>query len=135
MKNRIEINGSVTGQVKFILRAEGFLVLLSSIFIYYTLEYSWKSFFILFFLPDISFAGYLLGSGLGSLAYNLLHSYILPIILGLITWYYQREVNYLVLIWVAHIGFDRFLGYGLKYESGFKFTHLGFIGSWGKKLK
>ncbi len=28
------------------------------------------------------------------------------------------------LVWLAHIGFDRFLGYGLKYPSGFKDTHL-----------
>jgi len=30
-------------------------------------------------------------------------------------------------IWLAHIGFDRMLGYGLKYPSGFKHSHL----SWG----
>jgi hypothetical protein len=28
------------------------------------------------------------------------------------------------LIWIAHIGFDRLLGYGLKYISDFKHTHL-----------
>ena len=32
------------------------------------------------------------------------------------------------LIWCAHIGFDRALGYGLKYASGFAATHLGRIG-------
>lgn len=31
-------------------------------------------------------------------------------------------------IWCAHIGFDRALGYGLKYAEGFGFTHLGRIG-------
>jgi hypothetical protein len=34
----------------------------------------------------------------------------------------------LALIWLAHIGIDRALGYGLKYASGFGFTHLGRIG-------
>jgi hypothetical protein len=29
------------------------------------------------------------------------------------------------LIWTAHIGMDRALGYGLKYQNGFEFTHLG----------
>jgi hypothetical protein len=29
------------------------------------------------------------------------------------------------LIWCAHIGFDRTLGYGLKYAEGFGYTHLG----------
>ena len=28
------------------------------------------------------------------------------------------------LVWLAHIGFDRVLGYGLKYPEGFKETHL-----------
>jgi hypothetical protein len=28
------------------------------------------------------------------------------------------------LIWIAHIGVDRALGYGLKYPSSFKDTHL-----------
>ena len=34
----------------------------------------------------------------------------------------------IAMIWLAHIGFDRMLGYGLKYASGFGFTHLGRIG-------
>jgi hypothetical protein len=34
----------------------------------------------------------------------------------------------IALVWVAHIGFDRMLGYGLKYAAGFGFTHLGRIG-------
>lgn len=29
------------------------------------------------------------------------------------------------LIWLLHIGFDRAIGYGLKYPSSFKETHLG----------
>jgi hypothetical protein len=32
------------------------------------------------------------------------------------------------LILFSHSAMDRMLGYGLKYESGFKFTHLGEIG-------
>jgi hypothetical protein len=34
----------------------------------------------------------------------------------------------IAMIWLAHIGFDRALGYGLKYASGFSSTHLGRIG-------
>ena len=34
----------------------------------------------------------------------------------------------LAMIWLAHIGIDRALGYGLKYQTGFAFTHLGRIG-------
>jgi hypothetical protein len=35
----------------------------------------------------------------------------------------------IAMIWLAHIGFDRALGYGLKYSVGFGFTHLGRIGA------
>jgi len=35
----------------------------------------------------------------------------------------------IALIWLAHIGIDRALGYGLKYETGFTYTHLGRIGA------
>jgi hypothetical protein len=31
-------------------------------------------------------------------------------------------------LWLAHSGFDRMLGYGLKSPDGFSFTHLGRIG-------
>jgi hypothetical protein len=34
----------------------------------------------------------------------------------------------IALIWAAHIGFDRLLGYGLKYPTAFTDTHLGKIG-------
>jgi hypothetical protein len=32
------------------------------------------------------------------------------------------------LIWLAHIGMDRSLGYGLKLPTAFQDTHLGRIG-------
>ena len=32
------------------------------------------------------------------------------------------------LIWAAHIGIDRMVGYGFKYDAGFGFTHLGQMG-------
>jgi hypothetical protein len=31
------------------------------------------------------------------------------------------------LIWLGHVGFDRMAGYGLKYDSDFKHTHLGIL--------
>jgi hypothetical protein len=39
----------------------------------------------------------------------------------------------LAAIWVAHIGLDRVLGYGLKLEGGFEQTHLGLIGKAKRK--
>jgi hypothetical protein len=35
----------------------------------------------------------------------------------------------IAMIWLAHIGFKRTMGLGLKYASGFRLTHLGAIGN------
>jgi hypothetical protein len=32
---------------------------------------------------------------------------------------------FVACIWAAHVGFDRMLGYGLKYGTSFGDTHLG----------
>jgi hypothetical protein len=55
-----------------------------------------------------------------------LHSYIAPLLLGLIAHFGQVPVLLpIALIWIAHIGLDRAFGYGLKYGSAFGDTHLG----------
>ena len=43
-----------------------------------------------------------------------------------LVWWFLSTPGFLwvALIWTAHIGFDRMLGYGLKDVSGFKKTHL-----------
>ena len=80
-------------------------------------------------MPDVSFLGYLGGPRVGALTYNAAHSTIGPIALlsaGALT--DSELVVSLALIWAAHIGLDRAIGYGLKYGAGFGFTHLGRIG-------
>ena len=120
---------AVTGTPLWLLRIEGVALLILAIAVYARGGSSWVMFVMLFLAPDISFAGYLMGARTGALAYNAVHSTVLPIALAL----YGRLsgmdlfVN-LALIWLAHIGFDRALGYGLKYEAGFAFTHLGRVG-------
>lgn len=83
----------------------------------------------MFLAPDFSFVGYLGGARTRAIAYNAAHTLIGPLLLataGLLLPFYI--LTPLALIWVAHIGFDRLLGYGLKYAAGFGFTHLGRIG-------
>ncbi|MCT4635799.1 MAG: DUF4260 domain-containing protein [Rickettsiales bacterium] len=123
-------HNEVSGYVAWILRAEALVVLIAMI-IYYqnALETPWKTFFILFFIPDISLLGYFINKKVGTFSYNLMHSYISPLVIGTIFWYYSLdELNYLIVIWIAHIGFYRTLGFGLKYFDGFRFTHLKNIG-------
>ena len=120
-----------SGGVKLLLRVEGLCVLIASCIVYNNINSDWKEFFWLFFIPDISLLGYLVGKKFGAIAYNTLHSYILPINLFLIAYLANHpQIFPYIIIWVAHIGFDRVLGYGLKYASGFNDTHLGKIQGW-----
>jgi hypothetical protein len=58
--------------------------------------------------------------------YNLVHTYAAPFILFLFADFIHRPGLFTICtIWVAHIGFDRLLGYGLKYPTTFKDTHIG----------
>ncbi|HYI15926.1 MAG TPA: DUF4260 family protein, partial [Thermomicrobiales bacterium] len=53
------------------------------------------------------------------------HTYILPVILGAAGLLGDSDLTTsLALIWAAHIGMDRSIGYGLKYPGAFKDTHL-----------
>jgi hypothetical protein len=76
-------------------------------------------------LPDLSAIGYLGGPGLGSRLYNAAHVTPPPAALVAIgCWQHTPLVTALGLVWLAHIGMDRLLGYGLKYDDAFQHTHL-----------
>lgn len=108
-----------------VLRLEGFAIGLAAIFTYAGLEQSWTQFAIFFLVPDLAMLGYAFGPRVGAIAYNAMHSYIGPAAIGMISWLSGGSEAYaLATIWVAHIGLDRAIGYGLKLRLGFKTTHL-----------
>lgn len=110
-------------------RLEGLALLAVAALAYAQVGQGWLLFAVLFLAPDLSFAGYLAGPRAGAWAYNLAHSLIGPLLLGgagLLT--AAPLATALALIWLAHVGFDRALGYGLKSPEGFGITHLGRIG-------
>jgi hypothetical protein len=111
---------------KVLLRAEGLAVFGLSVLLYRLHAGAWLLFALLFLAPDLSMAGYAAGPRSGALVYNLMHTYLGPILLasyGVLA--HAALAESLALIWSAHIGLDRVLGYGLKYAAGFKDTHLG----------
>jgi hypothetical protein len=123
------VTPAVAGTPRVLLRVEGAWVFAIALVLYARLDESWWLFAILFLAPDLSFIGYLAGARLGAIAYNLVHTIAGPILLALAGLFVPYEPAMAVaLIWLAHCGFDRALGYGLKYEAGFGFTHLGRIG-------
>lgn len=125
---------AVTGHVKVLLRLEGLLVLMAAVTCYARYGAGWGLFAACFLLPDLSFAGYLGGRKAGAIAYNAAHSYlgaVACLTLGVLL--PSPSLLTAGLIWCAHIGFDRALGYGLKYSQGFGFTHLGLVGRLARK--
>jgi len=123
------MQGMTTGYVRWILRLEGLAMLAMAVAAYSQYGMGWKVFFIYFLLPDVGFIGYLLGPQVGAVTYNLTHSSVGPVVCLLVALITASPVTIAIgLIWLAHIGFDRALGYGLKYSQGFRFTHLGLIG-------
>jgi hypothetical protein len=121
--------GSVTGGVKILLRLEGLTLFAGMVLLYDVWGGSWWVFAVLFLVPDLSFIAYLSNPKSGAIIYNAAHSYMAPVAL-LTTGFAIGEplVLSIAMIWLAHIGIDRALGYGLKYQAGFGFTHLGRIG-------
>src|SRR5580704_7610208 len=108
-----------------LLRLEGFVVLTVSFAAYHELNGNWLLFFLLFLWPDLFMLGYLANVRLGASLYNLVHTYTWPLLLGAAA-VFEQWPNALLfaLIWTAHIGIDRALGFGLKYPTFFKDTHL-----------
>lgn len=122
--------GAVRGGVRTLLRLEGVALLLASLAAYPATAGAWGLFALLFLLPDLALLAYLRGPRVGAQAYNAAHSLLGPIavaVAGLVA--AQAVLLSIALIWAAHIGMDRMLGFGLKYEAGFSDTHLGRVGN------
>ena len=123
------MSGETTGAVRWVLRLEGLVVLIAALLAYSRFGLGWGNFALFFLVPDISFFGYLAGLRVGAVSYNMAHSYIGAIVCLVTSFFFTVPILSTVgIIWCAHIGFDRALGYGLKYSAGFRFTHLGSIG-------
>jgi hypothetical protein len=91
--------------------------------------HGWGLFALLFLVPDLSMLGYLRGARVGAVAYNVVHTYVGPALLAATAFLWLGPLWLgIALIWSAHIGLDRLLGYGLKLPTGFESTHLGPIG-------
>ncbi len=119
--------------MKTILKLEELAMFLASIVFLFWVRAEWWMYLLVLLGPDISMLGYLAGNRAGAFLYNLFHHkgiglmlFIIGYIVGWLDswpWFF-----YAGIIIFGHASLDRFFGYGLKYENGFKFTHLGEIG-------
>lgn len=110
---------------------EGALVFVAGVGFYVAVAgiFPWWMAILIFFAPDLSFAGYLGGPKTGAICYNVVHNYGVCAILALTGFLAGWPVIFAIgLLWVAHCGFDRMMGYGLKRTHAFTSTHMGNIG-------
>lgn len=112
-----------------LLRAEGAAVLALAVVLYATGGWSWIVFVVALLAPDVSMVGYAAGPAAGAAAYNLIHLLVWPVVLGIAgALSGNGTLTAAGLIWAAHIGMDRLLGFGLKQSTRFGDTHLGPVG-------
>jgi hypothetical protein len=110
---------------RLLLHAEGAAVAAAGIAVYFYADYPWWLLVALALAPDLSMLGYLAGVRVGTVAYDAVHTYALPVVLATSGLIADSELAIRIgLIWITHIGVDRALGYGLKYPTDFKDTHL-----------
>lgn len=115
--------------MKTIIKLEELGLFILGIYLFSLLNYQWWWFLVLILAPDLSMIGYAFGDKIGAYAYNFVHHKGIAVVLYLIGMYCSNNVVELIgIILFAHASMDRIFGYGLKYEKGFKFTHLGEIG-------
>jgi hypothetical protein len=108
-----------------LLRLEGAALLVAAVLLYREHDASWLLFAVLLLAPDLSMLGYLAGTRIGAIVYNIAHTTVLPIALGVSGLLAGGDLAVAIaLVWLAHIGLDRMIGYGLKYPDAFKATHL-----------
>lgn len=97
----------------------------AAIALYFHADYPWWLLAALVLAPDLSMVGYLAGPAVGAAAYDAAHTYVFPVGLATVGVIFDAELAVqLSLIWLTHIGVDRAIGYGLKYPTDFKDTHL-----------
>ena len=126
--------GAASGAPLMMLRLEGAVALAGASLAYSAIDGRWGVFAALFLVPDLSMLGYLAGPRVGAACYNAAHSYLGPATLAALGAAMSIHMPLVVAcIWAAHVGFDRMLGYGLKYGTSFGDTHLGRRGRRGPR--
>jgi hypothetical protein len=122
----LHLSSGVFTKPEILLRIEGAFDLALSLIFFRAIQGNWLLFILLLLVPDLAMLGYLRTARLGTVCYNLAHTLAGPFLI--VAYAYLTKSLWLLpyaLIWTAHIGLDRMLGFGLKYPTRFGDTHLG----------
>lgn len=113
-------------QPRVLLHLEGAAVLLLATAAFFRLGHPWWVFLLLLLAPDVSLLGLLAGPRAGASIYNAVHTMVGPLALLGGGWWLaggQSAAVAVALGWLAHVGMDRMVGYGLRYLDSEKRTH------------
>lgn len=111
--------------ISILIKVEGLMVFILGIYLYFSSGFGWGLFVLLLFVPDISMVGYAVNQQIGAYVYNAVHTYTAPLLFVLLGLFLSVDLLLMIsFIWLTHIGMDRTFGYGLKYITGFKDTHM-----------
>ena len=110
---------------RLLLHVEGATAFAAATALYFDGHHAWWLYAVLILAPDVSMIGYAAGAHTGAALYDAAHTFAVPVTLAAVGVLANTDTLVAIaLIWIAHIGVDRMVGYGLKYPSGFKDTHL-----------
>lgn len=113
---------------RLFLHLEGLGLLAGSVFFYTNQQFGWGWFALFLLTPDLVMLVYMINKHWGEVSYNLVHTTIFPLILTVVSVLAGSSLGLQIsLIWLAHIGMDRLVGYGFKYPGSFKETHFSRI--------
>ncbi|MBX0292980.1 DUF4260 domain-containing protein [Hymenobacter sp. HSC-4F20] len=116
--------------MKNLLKLEELAEALFALAVFAYLPHAWWVLPATFLLPDLSMIGYLAGPRVGAFCYNVAHHKALAVAAGLAGWWLAQPVLLLAgTVLLFHSALDRLLGYGLKYTTDFRDTHLGRVGA------
>lgn len=111
------------------LKLEEAIMFVSGLYVLFYAHMEWWWYLLMLIGPDVSMLGYLAGNKVGAATYNFFHSKTIGIVCVLTGLYLDHQLMVMIgVVIVAHASFDRMMGYGLKLNEGFKYTHLGVIG-------
>lgn len=120
---------AVAGGPRLVLRLEAAALLVAAPAAMPLFGGPWWAFALAAVAPDLAMIGYVAGPRVGACCYNAAHTGVAPMALAALGIAGDAPIaTAAALGWLAHIGFDRALGYGLKYATAFVDTHLGRLG-------
>jgi hypothetical protein len=115
--------------MKNLLKLEELAMFIFGTWYFISRGFGWGWYLGLILTPDLGMLGYLVNDRAGALTYNLFHHKGVALVVFALGLMFPSQVLQMAgIILFTHSSMDRIFGYGLKYENGFSFTHLGKIG-------